>query len=74
MGALLDDLTVDQDQDRVCVADRAETVSDDKARARGHELVQRRLDLPFGPGVDAACRLIKNEQIGTGQRRGVRWR
>ena len=62
--ALLDDVAVAHDEDTVGIADGAQAVRDDKARAAAHEVIHRLLDELLGAGVDRAGRLIENENGG----------
>ena len=65
--ALLDDVAVAHDEDTVGIADGAQAVRDDKARAAAHEVIHRLLDELLGAGVDRAGRLIENENGGVCQ-------
>ena len=47
MTALLDDFSVLQYQDGLCIADRRQAVGDDQAGASLHQLVQSPLDQDF---------------------------
>jgi hypothetical protein len=62
--SLFDDPSVVDDQDPTGVADRAQAVGDDEARPSLHEGQERRLDAHLGPGVDAADRLVEDEDRG----------
>src|SRR5690606_36078842 len=59
--AALDDLATDDDEDLVRLTDRAETVGDHEARTALHEPQHRLLDVPLRPRVDAAGRLVEDE-------------
>ena len=67
MRALLDDAAVAHDEDAVGIADGAQAVRDDKARAAAHEVIHRLLNELLGAGVDRAGRLIEDEDGGVGQ-------
>ncbi len=50
---LLNDLTVFHDEDQRSVADRGQTVGNDKLVLPLHQVVKRLLNLQFGTGIDA---------------------
>ena len=68
VAATLDDFALDEDEDLIGVADRAQAVGDHKAGAIGHDLFQRRLDLPLGPRIDTTRCFIENQDAWLGQR------
>ena len=63
MIAGLDDIAVLHDQDQISVTDGGETMGDDKAGAVFHQLVHPFLDQHFRTGIDAAGRLIQDEDL-----------
>ena len=65
--ALLDDIAVAHDEDAVGIADGAQAVRDDKARAAAHEVVHRLLNELLGAGVDRAGRLVEDEDGSVGE-------
>src|SRR6266853_2156873 len=67
MAALLDDATLIHDDDAVGVADGREPVRDDETRPALPQLRHRLLDLNLGASVDAARRLIQDQDRPIGQ-------
>ena len=67
--ALLDDLTVLEDDDQVGAPDRRETMGDDERRPPGQQAAQAELDPPLGADVDARRRLVQDEDARVGQER-----
>ena len=65
--ALLDDAAAAHDQNAVGIADGAQAVRDDKARAPAHEVIHRLLNELLGAGVDRAGRLVEDEDGGVRQ-------
>ena len=61
MASLLDNLSVFHDEDQRSVADRGQTVGNDKTRSALHQLVKRLLNLQFGTGIDAGGRLVEDQ-------------
>ena len=61
MIALLDDVSVFHDKDRVGLADRGKPVGDDETRPSLHHTCERRLDPDLGAGIDAAGRLVQDQ-------------
>lgn len=64
MGALLDDVTVVEDDDLVGITDGTQTVGDDEGGAPLHEGVHATLHHLLGTGVDTGGRLVENEDGG----------
>ena len=62
--ALLDDLTVRENDDLVCVLNCGQTVRNDKHRADGLDLLKRVLDEELGLGVNVSSSLVKNDDGG----------
>ena len=60
-GAGLDDAALVEHQDAVGVADRGEAVGDHEGGAALHDLVERRLQLALGRGVERARRLVEDQ-------------
>ena len=63
-----DDPALLKDHDRVGVLDGREPVGDDEDRPVVHEAVHALLDKGFGPGVDAAGRLVQYHDRRIGHR------
>ena len=60
MTALLDDFSLLEKDDLVCLADGAEAMSDDEGGPIFHQPCQGELNLPFGLDVDARSGLVEN--------------
>ena len=67
MRAALDNLAVAHHQNAVGVADGAQAVRHDKACATGHELIECRLHLQLGAGIDARRRLVQQQNRRVGE-------
>src|SRR5438128_12614214 len=67
--AALDDLARLDHQDQVGVADRAQAMRDDDAGASAQEPAERCLDPLLGAGVDAARRLVEDQDARVGEHR-----
>lgn len=70
--ALLDDVSILQNQDQIGIADRRKTMGDDEARSAFHQVIHGLLDLNFRSRIDGARGLIQNQdrivrQNGPGQ-------
>lgn len=61
MGSPLDDPAIFDDQDLIGALDRTEPMRDDEAGSAFHQFEHRLLDVPFGPGIHAACSLVQDE-------------
>src|SRR5581483_8978835 len=68
VGAALDDPAVVDDEHLVGVADGREAVGDHEAGAAAQQLLERALDLPLGPSVDAGGRLVEDQDARVGER------
>ena len=66
MGALLDDVTVVEDDDLVGITDGGEAVGDDEGGAPLHDGVHALLHQLLSAGVDRGGRLVKDEDGGIG--------
>lgn len=66
MGALLDDVTVVEDDDLVGIADGTEAVGNDEGGASLHDGVHTSLYQLFGTGVDTGGRLVEDQDGGIG--------
>ena len=66
MRSPLDDAAVVDHQDLIGSPDRAQAVCDHEARSSLHEPQHRILDVPLGSGVDAARRLIEDQDARIG--------
>jgi hypothetical protein len=60
VASAFDNLPVIDDQDLVCMPNRAEAVGDDKTRPALLQFPERFLDIPLSPGIDIARRLVKD--------------
>ena len=60
VAALLDDFSLLEKDDLVCLADGAEAMGDDESGPILHQLCQGELNLPFGLHVDARSGLVEN--------------
>ena len=67
MRALLDDPALVHHDDLVGLADRREAVGDDERGPAPQQAPQRRLDQALGLGVDAARRLVQDQDARIGQ-------
>ena len=61
MGALFDDVSVVEDDDKVGVADGAKAVGDDEGGTALHQRVHASLNEPFRTSVDGGCCLVEDE-------------
>ena len=66
MVALLDDVTVLDDENDVGVLNGRKAMGNDKAGATLHEALHGRLDLYLGARVDVGGRLVEDEHRGLG--------
>lgn len=62
---LFDNLPIVDDQHVVCVADGAQTVSNDETGSSLHQAKQRFLNAGLGPGIHAAGGLIRIRMTGS---------
>ena len=53
MGASLQDTSIVQDDNFICICHRGESVGDDQGRSSGHQLVECLLDELFAAGIQA---------------------
>ena len=60
VGAAFHDAAVFQHRDEIRIADRAQSVGDDKAGSVAHQSLKRLLDQPLRGGVDAGRGLVEN--------------
>ena len=67
MRTTLDNLAITHNENAVGIANGAQTVRDHKARATGHKLVKRRLDLQLGTRIDTRGRLVQQEDRRIGK-------
>ena len=67
MRAALDNLAVAHHQNAVGVADGAQAMRHHKARTAGHKLVECRLHLQLGAGIDARRRLVQQQNRRVGE-------
>ena len=65
----LDDLTVFKNHYSICVADRRETMGNDKCRAILHQSVHTVLNVALGTGIDGTRRFVEDEDRSFGKRR-----
>ena len=61
MITLLDDRSVLHDQDHICLADRGQSMCNDKTRSALHHRCERILDLDLRSCIDGRSRLIKDQ-------------
>src|SRR5438309_8027314 len=61
------DAALVQDQDQIRIAYRADTLRDHKRGPADHQLLERLLDLVLGGHVDAAGRIVEDENTRVGQ-------
>ena len=61
MGSALGDPPVVEDEDAVGVADGAQAVRDEEARARAHDALERALHDRLALGVERARRLVEDQ-------------
>jgi hypothetical protein len=69
MRPLLDDLTMLEHDDQICVADRRQAVRDDERRPTVEKAAERLLDLALRADVDRACRLVEDQDPWVGEQR-----
>ncbi len=69
MAAALDDLAGLDHQDQICVLDRAQAVCDDDAGASTQQPAERYLDPLLGARVDAAGRLVEDQDARVNEHR-----
>ena len=62
VAALLDDFSLLEKDDLVCLADGAEAMGDDESGPILHQLCQGELNLSFGLHVDARSGLVENHE------------
>ncbi len=67
VAALFNDLAMVDNNHIVGVTNRAETVGDDETGSTLHQAQQRFLNASLGAGIDAARRLIQDQDIGVSQ-------
>ena len=67
---LLDDLSVEDDQDQISIHDRGKPVRDDEAGAAAYQVVHRLLEQQFRAGVYIGDSLVKDQQRPVGQQQG----
>lgn len=64
VGTALDDVSLPEDKNLVCLSDGAEAMGDDKAGAAAQECGEGVLDTGLCEGIDGAGGFIKDEQTG----------
>ena len=67
MIALFDDFSIFEDDNLVCIEDRFEAVSNDKASSASHNGFHSLLNLAFCYRIDIGSRFVQNQDLWVGQ-------